>query len=57
MSKLITGWLPSLLLTLWSGLVLPLVSYLLLQVWGVRGFSLCLDIAITAIIVRMCLYG
>ena len=45
LSKLITGWLPSLLLTLWSGLVLPLVCYLLLQVDQifVSAIEMCQD--------------
>lgn len=34
LSKLITGWLPGLLLALWQGLVLPLVMLLLTQAGG-----------------------
>lgn len=32
LSKLITGWLPGLLLTLWQNMVLPLTMLLLVQV-------------------------
>eukprot|EP00798_Chlamydomonas_sp_ICE-L_P014458 gene14458-20470_t len=47
-ARLITGWLPALLLVLWQGVVLPLVLYLLVQATG-RSVSLShLDIQIGA---------
>lgn len=36
LKRLVVGWLPSLLITLWQGMVLPLVFILIVQV---RGFS------------------
>lgn len=37
LSFVVVGWLPSLLLMLWQGMVLPLTMYLLVQV---RSYSL-----------------
>eukprot|EP00798_Chlamydomonas_sp_ICE-L_P013783 gene13783-19691_t len=39
LSKVITGWLPALLLALWQGMILPLLLYIFVQATG-RCFSL-----------------
>ena len=33
LSSLITGWIPSLINAIWFGMLVPLVSYLCIQVW------------------------
>jgi len=42
LSKLITGWIPSLLIMLWQVLVLPVTMIVLVQVRGVRIKNLCM---------------